>query len=63
LGRPPAGSRAHAFLEASVFNRHHSETEMMRYPQPRAEGHRLDTSMILLGSCTMKLNAAAEMIP
>ena len=49
---------------ASVFNSHHSETEMMRYIrrlERRDVG--LDTSMIPLGSCTMKLNAASEMLP
>src|SRR5262245_50662061 len=57
-------ARTSAYLEHPVFNRHHSETEMMRYI--RNLEHRdigLDTSMIPLGSCTMKLNAAAEMMP
>src|SRR6187401_2836276 len=61
----PAGlSRTTAFLEHPVFNRHHSETEMMRYIRSlERKDIGLDTSMIPLGSCTMKLNAAAEMIP
>jgi glycine dehydrogenase len=61
----PAGlSRTSAFLEHPVFNRHHSETEMMRYIRSlERKDIGLDTSMIPLGSCTMKLNAAAEMIP
>src|SRR5262249_35777424 len=47
-----------------VFNRYHSETEMLRYLK-RLESRDLSltTSMIPLGSCTMKLNAAAEMFP
>ena len=61
----PAGlARTTAFLEHPVFNRHHSETEMMRYIRSlERKDIGLDTSMIPLGSCTMKLNAAAEMIP
>ncbi len=61
----PAGlARTSAFLEHPVFNRHHSETEMMRYIRSlERKDIGLDTSMIPLGSCTMKLNAAAEMIP
>ncbi len=56
--------RTSEFLAHPVFNAHHSETEMMRYI--RGLEHKdigLDTSMIPLGSCTMKLNAAAEMMP
>ena len=52
------------FLTHPVFNTHHSETEMMRYLrnlERRDIG--LDRSMIPLGSCTMKLNAASEMLP
>ena len=61
-------SRSHlrqsSFMQAPVFNTHHSETEMMRYLK-RLESRDLSltTSMIPLGSCTMKLNAAAEMLP
>jgi glycine dehydrogenase len=56
--------RRSAYLTHPVFNMHHSETEMMRYI--RGLEHKdigLDTAMIPLGSCTMKLNAAAEMMP
>jgi glycine dehydrogenase len=56
--------RTTAFLTHPVFNSHHSETQMMRYV--RALERRdigLDQSMIPLGSCTMKLNAASEMRP
>ncbi len=56
--------RASPFLTHSVFNRYHSETEMLRYIK-RLESRDLSltASMIPLGSCTMKLNAAAEMFP
>jgi glycine dehydrogenase len=47
-----------------VFSKHHSETEMMRYIRAlERKDLGLDTAMIPLGSCTMKLNAAAEMMP
>jgi glycine dehydrogenase len=61
---PPQFARTSKFLEHPVFNRYHSETEMMRYIK-RLESRDLSltTSMIPLGSCTMKLNAAVEMLP
>ena len=56
--------RTSAFLTHPVFSRHHSETAMMRYIRSlERKDIGLDTSMIPLGSCTMKLNAAAEMLP
>jgi len=57
-------NRASTFLQHAVFNRYHSETEMLRYIK-RLESRDLSltASMIPLGSCTMKLNAAAEMFP
>ncbi len=52
------------FLTHPIFNRYHSETELLRYlHQLEAKDLSLTTSMIPLGSCTMKLNATAEMIP
>jgi len=56
--------RTSPFLTHKIFNSYHSETEMMRYIK-RLESRDLSltTSMIPLGSCTMKLNAAAEMLP
>ena len=61
----PAGlARTTPFLTHPVFNTHHSETEMMRYIRGlERKDIGLDTSMIPLGSCTMKLNAASEMLP
>lgn len=61
----PAGlTRTSPFLTHPVFNTHHSETQMMRYiKQLENKDLSLNTSMISLGSCTMKLNAASEMIP
>jgi glycine dehydrogenase len=61
---PVAHPRQADLLPHDVFRRHHTETEMMRYLH-RLEGKdlALNTSMIPLGSCTMKLNAAAEMLP
>ncbi|MEN9597788.1 MAG: hypothetical protein RL596_99 [Bacteroidota bacterium] len=52
------------YLQHPVFNTHHSESQMMRYiKQLENKDLSLNTSMISLGSCTMKLNAASEMIP
>jgi len=61
---PPAVARTSGFLTHPVFNSYRTETDMMRYLR-RLEGRdlALNHSMIPLGSCTMKLNAAAEMIP
>ena len=56
--------RTSSFLQHSVFNRYHSETEMLRYiKRLEARDLSLTASMIPLGSCTMKLNAVAEMFP
>ena len=56
--------RTSNFLEHSVFNSYHSETEMLRYLKKLEDKDvALNRSMIALGSCTMKLNAVAEMIP
>jgi glycine dehydrogenase len=61
---PPALARTSPLLTHPVFNSHHSETEMMRYIRRlERKDIGLDTSMIPLGSCTMKLNAASEMLP
>ena len=61
---PRALRRTSPFLTHPVFNTHHSETQMMRYIRSlERKDVGLDTSMIPLGSCTMKLNAASEMIP
>ena len=59
-----AFARKRPFLTHPVFHAHHSETEMLRYLRRLASKDvALDRSMIPLGSCTMKLNATAEMIP
>jgi glycine dehydrogenase len=61
---PAALRRTSVYLTHPVFNAHHSETKMMRYIRAlERKDVGLDTSMIPLGSCTMKLNAASEMIP
>ncbi len=61
---PPSLLRTSSYLQHPVFNSHHSETQMMRYiKQLENKDLSLNTSMISLGSCTMKLNAATEMIP
>lgn len=61
---PPALQRTSAFLTHPVFNSHHTEHSLLRYlKRLQNRDLALDHSMIPLGSCTMKLNAAAEMIP
>ena len=61
---PASLRRTTPFLAHPVFNRYHSETEMLRYLRRLADRDiALDRSMIPLGSCTMKLNATSEMIP
>jgi glycine dehydrogenase len=57
-------ARTSPYLTEPIFNRYHSETELLRYlHRLQAKDLSLTTSMIPLGSCTMKLNATAEMIP
>ena len=59
-----AFARTTPFLTHPVFNQYHSEHEMLRYiKRLEAKDLSLTTSMIPLGSCTMKLNATAEMLP
>ncbi|MET0225525.1 MAG: aminomethyl-transferring glycine dehydrogenase [Dokdonella sp.] len=61
---PPSLVRKSAFLQHPVFNTHHSEHELLRYMRALADKDlAMDRTMIPLGSCTMKLNATAEMIP
>lgn len=63
-GIPASLRRSSKYLTHEVFNRYHSETEFLRYVR-RLESRDLSltSSMIPLGSCTMKLNATAEMFP
>ena len=69
LGEPPnripqSAIRASKFLTHPIFNTHDTETEMLRYLKKlESRDLSLTTSMIPLGSCTMKLNATAEMFP
>ena len=61
---PAALARTSAFMTESIFSKYHSETEMMRYMKMlEVKDLSLNRAMIPLGSCTMKLNAAAEMLP
>ncbi len=61
---PDALRRSSDFLTHPVFNTHHSEHELLRYMRSLADKDlAMDRTMIPLGSCTMKLNATAEMIP
>jgi len=61
---PSELQRSSSYLSHPNFNTHHSESRMMRYiKQLENKDLSLNTSMISLGSCTMKLNAATEMIP
>ncbi|WP_287497130.1 aminomethyl-transferring glycine dehydrogenase [Pandoraea sp. CB10b_02] len=63
-GFPAALARQSAYLTHPVFNRYHSEHEMLRYLRSLADKDlALDRTMIPLGSCTMKLNATSEMLP
>ncbi len=61
---PDGLRRTSAYLTHPVFNSHHSETEMLRYIHKlETRDLSLNTSMIALGSCTMKLNGTTEMVP
>ncbi|WP_295338535.1 aminomethyl-transferring glycine dehydrogenase [Flavobacterium sp.] len=61
---PASLERTSTFLQHEVFNNHHSESQLMRYIKKlERKDLSLNHSMISLGSCTMKLNAAAEMLP
>ena len=64
LAYPPSVARASKYLTHEIFNRYHSEHEMLRYLyRLQAKDLSLVHSMIPLGSCTMKLNATSEMLP
>jgi glycine dehydrogenase len=64
IGYAAPHARTSKYLESPVFSRHHTETELLRFlKRLEARDLSLTTSMIPLGSCTMKLNAAAEMFP
>ncbi|MGY0635086.1 aminomethyl-transferring glycine dehydrogenase [Luteimonas sp. A478] len=61
---PAALARESEFMQHPVFNTHHSEHELLRYMRQLADKDlAMDRTMIPLGSCTMKLNATAEMVP
>lgn len=63
LGVPAGMTRETKFMQQSVFNSYHSETELLRYiDELQCKDLSLAQSMIPLGSCTMKLNAATEMM-
>ncbi|MBL6734487.1 MAG: aminomethyl-transferring glycine dehydrogenase [Shewanellaceae bacterium] len=63
-GIPSASLRRDAVLQHTVFQQHRTETEMLRYiKRLERKDYALDTGMIPLGSCTMKLNATAQMVP
>lgn len=64
MGIPPSLQRKSPYLMHPVFNSYHSETELLRYIHHlQSKDLSLTHSMIPLGSCTMKLNAATEMVP
>ncbi len=64
INYPKSLARSSDFLKHDVFNKHHSETALMRYIKMlERKDLALNHSMIALGSCTMKLNAASEMLP
>jgi glycine dehydrogenase len=64
LETQPSLRRTSSYLTHSVFNTYHSETELLRYMHRlQSRDLSLTTAMIPLGSCTMKLNATAEMVP